>query len=49
MSPAVASVTEAVGLQQFQPREILRIDDADWDVFVIDDNQIVDAMTFKQI
>ena len=41
--------TDAVALQQFQPRQILRIDDAHWHVVVINHDQIVDAMTLQQV
>src|ERR1043166_4755329 len=35
--------------KQFQFREVLRIDDADGDVVVIDDDEIVDAMTLEKV
>ena len=35
--------------EQLQARQILRIDNAHWDVVFIDHNQIVDAMAFKQV
>jgi hypothetical protein len=35
--------------EQLQLREVLRIDDADWDLVIIDDNEIVDAVAFEEI
>ena len=37
------------GLKQLQAREILRIDDADRHLVVIDYDQVVDAVAFEQI
>jgi len=36
-------------LQQFQPRQILRINNADRRVVVVNDDEIIDAMAFQKI
>lgn len=36
-------------LEQFEPRQILRIDDADGGFVVVDDDEVVDAMLLKQV
>ena len=36
-------------LQQLQAREVLRIDNADWHIVVIDNNKIIDAMPLQQV
>ncbi len=36
-------------LEQLQFREILRIDNADWDLVIIDHDEIVDPMALEQV
>jgi hypothetical protein len=36
-------------LQQFQARQVLGIDNTDWHIVVIDDDEIVNAMTLQQV
>jgi hypothetical protein len=39
----------AVELKQFQSCQVLRIDDADRQVVIVDDDQIVDAMALEEV
>jgi hypothetical protein len=36
-------------LEQLQSREVLRIDNANWHVVIVNHDKVIDAMTFEQI
>ena len=44
-----ACATQKAALQQLEPREVLRINDPNRHIVVIDHDQIVDPMAFEQV
>jgi len=43
------SATEAVALQKLQPRQVLRIDNSDRHICIIDYDEIIDPVAFEQV